>query len=122
MPCTCGGRSAHSACRSIAEWGHEMPGRGRASVNDMVRVETAILLRVLRDEKSEDGSSHLSGSELAQAIGVSEFRTRSAVARLVQGGDLVSTPCFKSDGGQAANALAITDAGKARLDRLFSPR
>ena len=99
-----------------------MPGRGRASVNDMIRVEIQILLRVSRDEKTGDGRTHLSGSELAQAIGVSEFRTRSAVDRLVQDGDLVRAPCFKSDGGQAANALAITDAGKARLDALFAPR
>ncbi len=97
-----------------------MPGRGRASVKDMVRVEVAILLRVARDEATGDGRTHLSGSELAHAIGVSEYRTRSAISRLVEEGELVSTPCFKGDGGQVANALAITDAGKQRLDRLFA--
>lgn len=99
-----------------------MPGRGRASVNDMTRVEVAILLRVSRDENLGDGYTHLSGAELSQAVGVSEYRTRSAVSRLVDEGELISTPCFKSDGGQAANALAITSAGKARLDRLFAVR
>lgn len=97
-----------------------MPGRGRASVKDMVRVEVAILLRVARDEGKGDGRTHLSGSELAQAIGVSEYRARSAISRLVDVGELVSTPCFKGDGGQVANALSITEAGKRRLDILFA--
>ncbi len=98
-----------------------MPGHGRASVGDMNRVEIAILLRVSRDEHTDDGCTHLTGAELARAIGVSGYRTKAAVLRLVESGELESRSCFNEDGGQLANALAITDLGKYRLDKLLGP-
>lgn len=103
------------------EKGALMPGHGRASVGDMNRVEIAILLRVSRDENTVDGCTHLTGAELSRAIGVSGYRTKAAVMRLVESGELESRPCFNEDGGQLANALAITDLGKRRLDTLLGP-
>ena len=98
-----------------------MPGHGRASVGDMNRVEIAILLRVSRDECRADGCSHLSSSELARAIGVSGYRTKAAVLRLVECGQLKSVACFDSDGAQLPNALSITADGTQRLDDLLGP-
>ncbi len=98
-----------------------MPGHGRASVGDMNRVEIAILLRVSRDEQNSDGCTHLTAAELAHAIGVSGYRTKAAVLRLVESGELESRACFNEDGGQLANALAITDLGRQRLDEVLGP-
>lgn len=96
-----------------------MAGHGRASVADMKSVEIAILLRVSRDEARGDGKTHLSGVELARAMGVSEYRCRAAVERLIKAGELMSERCFRADGSQDPNALSLTAAGKERIAELL---
>lgn len=96
-----------------------MAGHGRASVSDMKRVEVAVLLRVSRDEGKGDGRTHLSASELSRALGVTEYRTRAAIARLVERGELISEPCVGRAGNRTASALTITPAGHAFLKEIF---
>ncbi len=88
---------------------------GRASVADMRRVEQAILLRVLRDQQSTGRPSVLSRHELSVAVGVSEFRIRTALGRLKVGGYIEMTSRFGERGAQLSNAMSITEKGKKRL-------
>ncbi len=89
---------------------------GRASVADMRRVEQAILLRVLRDQQSSGQPSVLSRHELSLAVGVSEFRIRTALSRLKVGGYIEMAPRFGERGAQLSNAMNVTEKGRRRLE------
>lgn len=89
---------------------------GRASVADMRRVEQAILLRVLRDQQSTGKPSVLSRHELSQAVGVSEFRIRTALSRLKLSGDIEADARFGEKGAQLSNAMRVTPQGKKRIE------
>lgn len=93
-----------------------MANGGRASVADMRRVEQAILLRVLRDQQSTGRPSVLSRHELSLAVGVSEFRIRTALGRLKVGGYIEMTSRFGERGAQLSNAMSVTEKGRKRLE------
>ncbi len=89
---------------------------GRASVADMRRVELAILLRVMRDQQATGEPSVLSRRELAEAVGVSEFRIRTALCRLRDGECVKTVARYAETGAQLSNALEITAKGIQRLE------
>ena len=94
-----------------------MAGHGRTSWDDVAVVTVSILRLVARCEKQNGEPASLSRREMAKVVGVSEYRVHAAIRRLVgSGSGLVSSEArYRDDGGRLANALSVTDAGKAFL-------
>lgn len=88
-----------------------MSGRGRASVKDMERVETSILMCIAHAQGDAVGPVRLSRNGLSHAAGVSAYRAGTAAARLVEHGLVECRASFSADGGQQANAYALTELG-----------
>lgn len=59
--------------------------------------------------------SRVMKSRMAKVVGVSEYRVHAAIRRLVGSGLVNSEARYRDDGGRLANALSVTDAGKAFL-------
>ena len=92
-----------------------MAGKGRASVDDMKRVEVLVLIEV--EAHCEDGGTFvLSRKELAQKLGVSPYRARAALDRLCERGLVELVPRFDGDGGQLSNGCRLTEYGTWYLE------
>lgn len=92
-----------------------MAGKGRASVDDMKRVEVLVLLEI---ERRSDGEDFLefSRKELAESLGVSTYRARAALERLGERGIVELVSRYNGDGGQLANGVRLTEHGAWYLD------
>ena len=75
-----------------------MAGKGRASVNDMKRVEVLVLMEISR-------------KTLAEHVGVSPYRARAAIERLDSDGLIEFVSRYSEDGGQLANGICLTERG-----------
>ena len=89
-----------------------MAGNGRASVKDMEKVETSVLLCIARAQGASNDPVRLSRNNLAKEVGVSTYRAGAAAMRLIKHGLVESAPSFSADGGQQANAYALTEMGE----------
>ena len=89
-----------------------MAGKGRASVEDMARVDAAVAAYVAQERSARVRTLYISRDELAQAVGVSTYRVVAAVARLVDAGLLQVMKNYDEFGGQQANSYALTQAGE----------
>lgn len=69
-----------------------MAGKGRASVNDMKRVEVLVLMEIDQQTEDNGGPYGFSRKTLAERVGVSPYRARAAIDRLDSEGmiDVVS--------------------------------
>ena len=69
-----------------------MAGKGRASVNDMKRVEVLVLMEIDQQTEDNGGPYGFSRKTLAERVGVSPHRARAAIDRLDSEGmiDVVS--------------------------------
>ena len=92
-----------------------MAGKGRASVDDMKRVEVSVLLAI-DDCGSAEGLCELSRKDLAQRIGVSPYRARAALDRLSGEGLVELVSRYNEDGGQLANGIRLTEHGTWYLE------
>ncbi len=101
--------------RVFGEGGGSMAGHGRTSWDDVAVVTVSILRLVARYEKQNGEPASLSRREMAKVVGVSEYRVHAAIRRLVGSGLVNSEARYRDDGGRLANALSVTDAGKAFL-------
>ncbi len=93
-----------------------MAGKGRASVDDMKRVEVLVLLEIAENAKTADGLCELSRKELAERVDVSPYRARAALDRLNGEGLVELVSRYNDDGGQLANGMAVTDRGRWYLE------
>lgn len=59
-----------------------MAGKGRASVNDMKRVEVLVLMEIDQQTEDNGGPYGFSRKTLAERVGVSPYRARAAIDRL----------------------------------------
>ena len=84
-----------------------MAGKGRASVNDMKRVEVLVLMEIDQQTEDNGGPYGFSRKTLAERVGVSPYRARAAI-------DVVSR--YSEDGGQLANGICLTERGKWYLE------
>ena len=87
-----------------------MAGKGRASVNDMKRVEVLVLMEIA--QQSESGGTYgFSRKTLAEHVGVSPYRARAAIERLDSDGLIEVVSRYSEDGGQLANGICLTERG-----------
>ena len=92
-----------------------MAGKGRASVNDMKRVEVLVLMEIA--QQSESGGTYgFSRKTLAERVGVSPYRARAAIDRLDSEGMIDVVSRYSDDGGQLANGICLTERGKWYLE------
>ena len=56
-----------------------MAGKGRASVNDMKRVEVQVLMEIAQQSEDNGGFYGFSRKTLAERVGVSPYRARAAI-------------------------------------------
>lgn len=92
-----------------------MAGHGRTGWEDVAVVTVSALRHISRREKAVGGPVSMSRGELASLIGVSEYRAHAAVLRLENAGLLVREERYREDGGRLANAISVTDQGRAFL-------
>lgn len=88
-----------------------MAGKGRASVNDMKRVEVLVLMEIAQQSEGDDGLYGLSRKTLAERVGVSPYRARAAIDRLDSEGLIEVVSRYNEDGGQLANGICLTERG-----------
>lgn len=94
-----------------------MAGKGRASTEDMARIEAAVLMCIAERVGAQRGkgatgrSVSLSRGELSRAIGVSAYRVGAAAARLAEQGLITCEASFGENGSQRGNSLALTEMG-----------
>ena len=88
-----------------------MAGKGRASVNDMKRVEVLVLMEVARQSEGNDVPYGFSRKTLAERVGVSPYRARAAIDRLDSDGLIEVVSRYNDDGGQLANGIRLTERG-----------
>lgn len=87
-----------------------MAGKGRASVNDMKRVEVLVLMEIAT--QSESGGTYGSSRKtLAEHVGVSPYRARAAIERLDSDGLIEVVSRYSEDGGQLASGICLTERG-----------
>ncbi len=98
--------------------GDIVAGHGRTSWDDVALVTVSVLRGVARREKQDGAAVCLSRREIASMANVSEYRAHAAVRRLVGSGLISSEARYRSDGGRLANALHVTEAGRAFLSGL----
>ena len=91
-----------------------MAGKGRASVNDMKRVEVLVLMEIDRQTEDNGGPYGFSRKTLAERVGVSPYRARAAIDRLDSEGMIDVVSRYSDDGGQLANGICLTEHGKLR--------
>ena len=89
-----------------------MAGKGRASVNDMKRVEVQVLMEIA--QLSEDNG--FSRKTLAERVGVSPYRARAAIERLESEDIIEVVSRYSDDGGQLANGICLTERGEWYLE------
>jgi len=77
-----------------------MAGKGRASVNDMKRVEVLVLMEIDRQTEDNGGPYGFSRKTLAERVGVSPYRARAAIDRLDSEGMIDVVSRYSDDGGQ----------------------
>lgn len=92
-----------------------MASGGRASVEDMIRVEALILSSVSRVVEETGKAARFSRRELADAIGESERRVHAAIGRLIDMGMLRQQERFTKSGAQLSNAYSLTERGTVYL-------
>ena len=83
-----------------------MAGKGRASVNDMKRVEVQVLMEIAQQSEDNGGFYGFSRKTLAERVGVSPYRARAAIERLESEDIIEVVSRYSDDGGQ----LAVEDA------------
>mgnify|MGYP004520804455 FL=1 len=88
-----------------------MAGKGRASVNDMKRVEVLVLMEIAQQSEGNGGAYGFSRKTLADRVGVSPYRARAALDRLDSDGLIEVVSRFDDDGGQLANGICLTTRG-----------
>ena len=91
-----------------------MAGKGRASVNDMKRVEVQVLMEIAQQSEDNGGFYGFSRKTLAERVGVSPYRARAAIERLEDIIEVVSR--YSDDGGQLANGICLTERGEWYLE------
>ena len=82
-----------------------MAGKGRASVNDMKRVEVLVLMEIDQQTEDNGGPYGFSRKTLAERVGVSPYRARAAIDRLDSEGMIDVVSRYSDDGGQLANGI-----------------
>jgi len=88
-----------------------MAGKGRASVNDMKRVEVLVLMEIA--QQSESGGTYgFSRKTLAERVGGSPYRARAAIERLKSEDIIEVVSRYNDDGGQLANGICLTAHGE----------
>ena len=75
-----------------------MAGKGRASVNDMKRVEVQVLMEIAQLSEDNGGFYGFSRKTLAERVGVSPYRARAAIERL-ESEDIIEVVSRYSDDG-----------------------
>ncbi len=88
-----------------------MAGKGRASVNDMKRVEVLVLMEIDQQTEDNGGPYGFSRKTLAERVGVSPYRARAAIERLDSDGLIEVVSRYSEDGGQLANGICLTERG-----------
>ena len=88
-----------------------MAGKGRASVNDMKRVEVLVLMEIDQQTEDNGGPYGFSRKTLAEHVGVSPYRARAAIERLDSDGLIEVVSRYSEDGGQLANGICLTERG-----------
>lgn len=89
-----------------------MAGKGRASVNDMKRVEVLVLMEIAQQSKDAGGFYGFSRKTLAERVGVSPYRARAAIERLESEDIIEVVSRYNDDGGQLANGICLTAHGE----------
>ena len=94
-----------------------MAGKGRASVNDMKRVEVQVLMEIAPAVRRQRRILWLSRAKtLAERVGVSPYRVRAAIDRLDSEGMIDVVSRYSDDGGQLANGICLTERGEWYLE------
>lgn len=93
-----------------------MAGKGRASVNDMKRVEVQVLMEIARRSEDNGGLYGFSRKTLAERVGVSPYRARAAIERLESEDIIEVVSRYSDDGGQLANGICLTERGEWYLE------
>lgn len=93
-----------------------MAGKGRASVNDMKRVEVQVLMEIARQSEDNGGFYGFSRKALAERVGVSPYRARAAIERLESEDIIEVVSRYSDDGGQLANGICLTERGEWYLE------
>lgn len=92
-----------------------MAGKGRASVNDMKRVEVLVLMEIDQQTEDNGGPYGFSRKTLAERVGVSPYRARAAIDRLDSEGMIDVVSRYSDDGGQLANGICLTNVANGIL-------
>ena len=79
-----------------------MAGKGRASVNDMKRVEVQVLMEIAQQSEDNGGFYGFSRKTLAERVGVSPYRARAAIERLESEDIIEVVSRYSDDGGHGA--------------------
>lgn len=90
--------------------------RGRASVNDMKRVEVQVLMEIAQLSEDNGGFYGFSRKTLAERVGVSPYRARAAIERLESEDIIEVVSRYSDDGGQLANGICLTERGEWYLE------
>jgi len=93
-----------------------MAGKGRASVNDMKRVEVQVLMEIAQLSEDNGGFYGFSRKTLAERVGVSPYRARAAIERLESEDIIEVVSRYSEDGGQLANGICLTERGEWYLE------
>ena len=108
---------AHGASDARARFEEAaMAGKGRASVNDMKRVEVLVLMEIDQQTEDNGGPYGFSRKTLAERVGVSPYRARAAIDRLDSEGMIDVVSRYSDDGGQLANGICLTERGEWYLE------
>lgn len=89
-----------------------MAGKGRASVNDMKRVEVQVLMEIAQLSEDNGGFYGFSRKTLAERVGVA----RAAIERLESEDIIEVVSRYSDDGGQLANGICLTERGEWYLE------
>lgn len=89
-----------------------MAGKGRASVNDMKRVEVQVLMEIARQSEDNGGFYGFSRKTLAERVGVSPYRARAAIERLKSEDIIEVVSALQRRRGQLANGICLTERGE----------
>lgn len=92
-----------------------MAGKGRASVNDMKRVEVLVLMEIDQQTEDNGGPYGFSRKTLAERVGVSPYRARAAIDRLDSEGMIDVVSRYSDDGGQLAMVFASPNVASGIL-------
>ncbi|WP_146001831.1 hypothetical protein [Eggerthella timonensis] len=84
----------------------------RTSREQVRAVRYNVLVYIERRKRNGRKSVSVSYREMERALGYSSARVRWACRHLVDEGLLESSSCFDEDGGQRANAYALTRQGR----------